>query len=71
MVNTQYFTLGLNIYFEIDANENIFSYRFSDGKLSTRLSVSENELILAEKVNKYQFDKAIERRLRYFTKKFK
>jgi hypothetical protein len=71
MVNTQYFTLGLNIYFEIDANENIFSYRFSDGKLSTRLSVSENELILAEKVNKYQFDKAIERRLRYFAKKFK
>jgi hypothetical protein len=68
---TNYFVLGLNIYFEIDANENIFSYRFSDGKLSTRLSVSENELILAEKVNKYQFDKAIERRLRYFTKKFK
>ena len=71
MVNKQYFNLGLDIHFEIDENGRIFKFKFSDGKLETSSSISENESILAEKVNKHQFDKALERRLRYFNKKFK
>jgi hypothetical protein len=68
---TQYYNLGLDIHFEVDEHGNIFQFKFSDGKLETRFSASENELILAEKVKKYEYDKAIEKRLRYFTKKFK
>ncbi len=71
MVNTQHFLLGLDIHFEIDTEGKIFKFKFSDGKLETSHSISENESILAEKVNKHQFDKALERRLRYFNKKFK
>ena len=71
MVNKQYFNLGLDIHFEIDENGKIFKFKFSDGKLETSHSISENESILAEKVNKHQYDKALERRLRYFNKKFK
>ena len=71
MVNTEYFNLGLDIHFEIDAEGKIFKFKFSDGKLETSSSISENESILAEKVNKHQYDKALERRLRYFNKKFK
>ncbi len=29
----KYFTLGLDIYFEIDRNNNIFAFTFKDGKL--------------------------------------
>ena len=71
MENKQYFNLGLDIHFEIDTDGRIFKFKFSDGKLETSSSISENESILAEKVNKHQYDKALERRLRYFVKKFK
>ena len=71
MVGTHYYNLGLDIHFEIDKHGNIFKFKFSDGKLETSFSASENELILAEKVKKYQYDKAIEKRIRYFAKKFK
>ena len=70
-MGTQHFNLGLDIHFEIDENGKIFKFKFSDGKLETSSVISENEAILAEKVNKHQFDKALERRLRYFNKKFK
>lgn len=71
MVNTQYFNLGLDIHFEIDENGKVYKLKFSDGKLETSSVISENESILAEKVTRHQYYKTLDRRLRYFNKKFK
>lgn len=68
---TQYFTLGLNIYFEVDSNNNIFAYTFKEGRLETRFSVDDNVLFLAEKVKDWEYKKQLDRRILYFNKKFK
>lgn len=67
----QYFTLGLNIFFEVDSNNNIFAYTFKENKLETRFSVSENILLLAEEVKFWEYQKQLDRRTSYFNKKFK
>jgi hypothetical protein len=67
----QYFTLGLDIYFEIDRDNNIFSFTFKDGRLETRKTVSENVLLLAEQVTDWQYKKGLERRISFFNKKFR
>ena len=67
----QYFTLGLNIYFERDKEENIFAFIFKDGKLETRRTVSDNVLLLAEQVTDWQYKKQLDRRISFFNKKFR
>ena len=67
----QYFTLGLNIFFEKDLEDNIFSYSFKNGELQTRFSVSENVMLLAEQTNKFEYEKRLNKRVLYFGKKFK
>ena len=67
----QYFTLGLDIYFERDRDNNIFSFTFKDGKLETRRTVSDNVLLLAEQVTDWQYKKQLNRRISFFNKKFR
>lgn len=67
----QYFTLGLDIYFERDRDNNIFSFVFKDGKLETRRTVSDNVLLLAEQVTDWQYKKQLGRRISFFNKKFR
>ena len=67
----QYFTLGLDIYFERDRDNNIFSFAFKDGKLETRRTVSDNVLLLAEQVTDWQYKKQLDRRITFFNKKFR
>jgi len=67
----RYYTLGLNIFYEIDSENNIFSYTFKDGNLKTRFSVSDNTLLLAEEVKEWQYTKQLDRRILFFGKKFR
>lgn len=67
---TKFFTLGLDIFFETQ-EDNLFAYTFKDGRLETRTSVSDNVLLLAEEVNKFEYDKQLSRRISYFGKTFK
>lgn len=67
----QYFSLGLNIYFEKDREENIFAFIFKNGKLETRTAVSDNILLLAEEVKDWQYKKQLDRRISFFNKKFR
>jgi hypothetical protein len=67
----QYFTLGLDIYFERDKEENTFAFIFKDGKLETRGTVSDNVLLLAEQVTDWQYKKQLDRRITFFNKKFR
>lgn len=67
----KYFQLGLNIFFEIDSENNIFAYTFRDGHLKTRNSVSDNVLLLAEEVKEWQYKKQLDRRILFFGKKFR
>lgn len=67
----QYFTLGLDIYFERDKEESIFAFIFKDGKLETRAAVSDNVLLLAEQVTDWQYKKQLDRRISFFNKKFR
>ena len=67
----QYFTLGLNIFFEKDSEDNIFSYSFKNSELQARFSVSENTILLAEQTNKFEYEKQLNKRVLYFGKKFK
>lgn len=67
----QYFTLGLNIFFEKDLEDNIFYYSFKNSELQTRFSVSENVMLLAEQTNKFDYEKQLNKRVLYFGKKFK
>lgn len=66
----QYFTLGLDIFFEKD-EDNIFAYLFKDGKLETRRTVSDNILLLAEEVKDWEYKKQLDRRISFFSKKFR
>ena len=67
----RYYNLGLDIYFEKDREDNIFAYLFKDGKLETRKYVSDNILLLAEEVKDWQYKKQLERRVTFFSKKFR
>ena len=67
----QYFTLGLNVFFEKDREENIFAFIFKDGRLETRTTVSDNILLLAEEVKDWQYKKQLDRRISFFNKKFR
>ena len=67
----RYYNLGLDIFFEKDSEENIFAYLFKDGKLETRNSVSDNILLLAEEVKDWQYKKQLDRRITFFSKKFR
>jgi len=67
----QYFVLGLDIFFEKDREDNVFAYLFKDGKLETRNSVSENIIILAEEVKDWEYKKQLDRRITFFSKKFR
>jgi hypothetical protein len=67
----RYYTLGLDIYFEIDRENNIFAFTFKDGKLETRITVSDNVLLLAEQVTDWQYKKQLDRRITFFNKKFR
>lgn len=67
----QYYNLGLDIYFEVDRDNNIFAFSFKDGKLETRTTVSENVLLLAEQVTDWQYKKQLDRRITFFNKKFR
>jgi hypothetical protein len=66
----KHFILGLDIFFETQ-EDNLFAYTFKDGRLETRNSVSDNVLLLAEEVNKFEYDKQLSRRISYFSKTFK
>ena len=66
----KFFTLGLNIFFEIDRENNMFSYVFKEGNLQTRFSVSDNILLLAEEVKEWEYRKQLDRRVSFFSKKF-
>lgn len=66
----RYFTLGLNIFFET-CEDNLFSFHFKNGRLETRSTVSDNVKILAEQVSKYEYTKQLEKRVYFFSKKFK
>lgn len=66
----KYFTLGLDIFFETQ-EDNLFAYAFKDGRLETRKTVSDNVLLLAEEVGKFEYDKQLGRRISYFSKTFK
>lgn len=68
---TRYYQLGLNLFFEINSENNIFSYTFKDGKLETRKYVSDNILLLAEEVKEWEYKKMLERRVVFFSKKFR
>lgn len=67
----QFFTLGLNIFFEKDREENIFAFIFKDGKLETRTTVSDSILLLAEEIKEWEYTKQLERRVSFFSKKFR
>ena len=67
----RYYTLGLDIFFEVDNENSIFSYIFGEGKLQTRFYVSDNILLLAEEVKNWEYKKQLERRVSYFNKKFR
>lgn len=67
----QYYNLGLDIYFEVDRDNNIFAFTFKDGRLETRRTVSENVLLLAEQVTDWQYKKGLDRRISFFNKKFR
>ncbi len=67
----QYYNLGLDIYFEVDRDNNIFAFTFKDGKLETRTTVSDNVLLLAEQVADWQYKKQLDRRISFFNKKFR
>ena len=67
----KYYVLGLNIYFEKDREGNIFAYTFKDGYLKTRFTVSENVKLLAEEVKKWEYKKQLDRRVSFFSKKFR
>lgn len=67
----KYYTLGLNIYFEKDLEKNIFCYTFKQDKLETRLSVSDNVLLMSEEVKYFEYQKALNNRIGYFSRKFK
>lgn len=66
----RYYSLGLDIYFEV-SKEGIFAYHFKDGALETRFSVSENVSILAEELKDWEYKKQLERRVSFFSKKFR
>lgn len=68
---TRYYNLGLNIFFEIDSENNTFAYIFKDGCLQTRNSVSSNILLLAEEVKEWEYKKLLDRRILFFGKKFR
>ena len=67
----KYFNLGLDIFFEKDREDNIFAYIFKDGKLETRKDVSDNIFLLAEEVKDWEYKKMLERRVTFFSKKFR
>lgn len=67
----QYFTLGLDIFFEIKEDNSVFAYTFKDGLLTTRFSVSDNVRILAEEVKDWEYKKQLDRRVLFFGKNFK
>lgn len=67
----RYYNLGLDIFFEKDREDNIFAFLFKDGKLETRKSVSDNILLLAEEVKDWEYKKMLERRVTFFSKKFR
>lgn len=66
-----YHQLGLNIYFEVDSENNIFCYTFKKDKLETSLAISDNVQALAEQVKYFEYQKALNNRIRYFSKNFK
>ena len=68
---TRYYNLGLDIFFEKGYEDNIFAYLFKDGKLETRNYVSDNILLLAEEVKEWEYKKMLERRVSFFSKKFR
>ena len=67
----KYYQLGLNIFFEINSENNIFAYTFKDGKLETRASVTDSVMLLSEEVKEWQYKKQLERRIYFFGKKFR
>lgn len=67
----RYYNLGLDIFFEKDREDNIFAYLFKDGKLETRKYVSDNILLLAEELRDWEYKKMLERRVTFFSKKFR
>jgi uncharacterized protein YuzE len=67
----RYFTIGENTFIEIDENNNIFSFRFRENKLSVLYSFSREILALAEETNKWNYKKELENRIKYFNKTFK
>lgn len=67
----KYYTLGENIFFEVDKNNNCFLFLFGENKLKVLFEVSENYLILAEETNKWKYQKELETRIKFFNKEFK
>jgi len=68
---TRYYVLGENIFFEIDENNNFFLFFFGENKLRTENKISENYLKLAEETNKWNYQKELEIRIKYFSKTYK
>jgi len=70
----KYYMLGENIFFEIDENNNCFLFFFGENKnggfLKTENKISENYLKLAEETNKWNYQKELEIRIKYFSKTF-
>jgi hypothetical protein len=66
---TRYYNLGLNIFFEV-SKEGIFAYHFKKGALETRTVISENISILAEEIKDWEYYKALDKRVLFFSKKF-
>jgi len=68
---TRYYILGENILFEIDENNNCFKYFFAENRMNTSFRVSDDYLRLAEETNKWNYQKELEIRIKYFSKEFK
>lgn len=67
----KYFTLGLDIFFEVKEDNSIFAYTFKEGHLQTKFEVSDNVLLLAEEVKDWEYRKQLDRRVLFFGKNFK
>jgi len=67
----QYYSLGMDIFFETNEGSSIFAYFFSDGNLKTRFDVSDNVRLLAEECKDWEYKRELDRRVLFFGKKFK
>ena len=52
------------------SKEGIFAYHFKKGALETRTFISENISILAEEIKDWEYYKALDKRVLFFSKRF-